>query len=74
MLACTIGNDGTDILVDFNENGKVHKKNLSYVLKHSFAALIDRIKNPLRFFFEFLIKRPLTPKERIDSWNIAQIK
>jgi hypothetical protein len=43
MLACTIGNDGTDILVDFNEKGKVHKKNLSYVLKNSFAALIDRI-------------------------------
>jgi hypothetical protein len=46
MLMCALGEDVTDMEIDYWKNGKVTKKSLSDALRECFQDLIDRMTWP----------------------------
>jgi len=74
LLMCALGEDVSKQEVDYWENGKCTKRSVSFVLRETFAKLIERAYMPSLFFFPFLANVFLTPHERGVKANALTLR
>lgn len=69
LLMCALGEDISDEVIDFWENGKLVKKSMNLALKDTFGFLVNRIADPHVVLFPFLADRFILPYERCHMKN-----
>ena len=74
LLMCALGEDVSTQEIDYWENSKCTKRSVSFVLRETFAKLIERMALPSLFFFPFLANVFLTPHERDVKANALTLR
>ena len=74
LLMCALGEDVSRQSIDYWVNGKCEKVKVSYSLRETFGALIDRMANPHIFFFPFFANIYITPYERDIKANALALR
>jgi hypothetical protein len=74
LLKCAFGTDLSEELIDFEHEGKVEKKTLSYVLRTTFHECINRMADPHIVVFPFLADIYITIKERAILRNCQRLR
>ena len=74
LLKCALGEDVSEMLIDFEANGKIEKKTVSYALRTTFHQQINRMSDPHIVFFPFLSDIYITPYERAIMRNCERLR
>jgi cytochrome P450 len=74
LLKCALGEDVSEKLIDFESNGKVEKKTISYSLRTTFHHLLNRMSDPHVIFFPFLADKFIFPGERAIERNCQRLR
>lgn len=74
MLDCAIGEDITELMMDFWENGQCRQENTVFVLRTTFQSLLTRISQPLVVFFPSTVQWFITPNERDILQNTKNLR
>ena len=74
LLMCALGEDISQKQVDYWQNGKLQKQSVSFVLRETFAKLIERMALPSVFFFPIFNNLFLTPHERDLKANATTLR
>lgn len=74
MLMCAFGVDISDMPVDYEHNGRIEKKIVSYALRMTFHDCIARLSDPHILIFPFLADCYFTPSERATQRNCMRLR
>lgn len=74
LLMCAFGFDFSQEELDFEHEGKVEKKSVSYVLRTTFHECIKRMSDPHVVIFPFLADCYITPGERAIKRNCRRMR
>jgi cytochrome P450 len=74
LLMCAFGCDFSEQELDFEHDGKVEKKPVSYVLRTTFHECVSRLCDPHVVIFPFLADCYITPGERAIQRNCRRLR
>jgi cytochrome P450 len=74
MLDCILGEDITELNMDFWKDGKCVQENTVFVLRQTFADLISRLSQPLVVFFPSTVHWFITRFERDTLKNANNLR
>lgn len=70
LLTCALGEDISDLELDYWHNGRLEKRCISFILRETFAGCINRMSSPHCFFIGYLAaENYVLPSERALKAN-----
>lgn len=74
LLACVVGKDVSENMIEYWVNGVPTKKDLGYALRKTFVEMIERLASPHVSLFPWLADVYLTQHERDLARNCQSIR
>ena len=71
---CALGEDVSQQSINYWIDGKLEKRSVSFSLRETFGALVERMSHPHIFFFPQFISLYLTRKERDTKANALALR